>query len=152
MNTKEKSRPLMAQGTGQAAERFVETVSNSDFTSGGAGRQGGKILSLLLEGEENALSASELTQLAGFKNERSLRQAVDRERENSLILASDRGYFRPQSGDKGLQEIRAFVRRMDSRMRSNRQTIRACKRALKAAEKAQLPGQGNFFDGGGGNG
>ena len=134
------------------AETGKETISDEYFSTAATGSQAGKVLSLLLEGEENALSAAELTQLAGFKNERSLRQAVDRERENSVILASDRGYFRPQSGDKGLQEIRAFVRRMDSRMRSNRQTIRACKRALKAAEKAQLPGQGNFFDGGGGNG
>lgn len=120
-------------------------ISDSDFTSGDAGRQGGKIFSLLLEGEANALSAAELTQLAGFKNERSLRQAVDRERENALILASDRGYFRPQPGDKGLSEIRAFVRRMDSRMRSNRQAVRVCKRVLKQAATAQLDGQEAIF-------
>ena len=130
----------------------METAGNvfpcGYFITSRGSSQDGKILSLLLEGEENALSASELTQLAGFKNERSLRQAVDRERENSVILASDRGYFRPQPGDKGLAEICAFVKRMDSRMKSNRQAVRVCKRVLKQAAKAPLDGQTDFWQGG----
>lgn len=151
MNTKEKA-PSVATLRAARMETGKETIPNEYFSTAAADGQAGKIFSLLLEGEANALSASELTQLAGFKSERSLRQAVDRERENSLILASDRGYFRPQPGDAGIAEIRAFVRRMDSRMKSNRQTIRACKRALKAAANAPLDGQQTFFDGGGSNG
>lgn len=130
---------------GDAAEqgkggKSGETISNINLNSGGAGCQG-RIYSLLLPGEERALSSPELAKLAGYKNERSLRMAIDKERKDLLILASDKGYFRPQPGDKGLAEIHAFVRRMDLRMKSNRQTIRACKRVLKRAAKAPLDGQ-----------
>ena len=137
-------KPHPSGGTDEQGKR--EDFHNIHSISGGAGSQG-RIFSLLLEGEENALSAPELAKLAGYKNERSLRMAIDRERKNLLILASDKGYFRPQLGDKGLAEIRAFVRRMDLRMKSNRQTIRACKRVLKRAAKAPLDGQETMWGG-----
>lgn len=152
MDTKEKSRPLMAQGTGQAAERFVETVSNSDFTSGGAGRQG-RIFSLLLAGEQNAIPASDLTTLAGYKNQRSMRMAIDHEREVGLpVLASENGYFKPSPGPAGIAEIRRFLRRQDARAASNRRTTNLIRARLRAIEKAPLPGQENLFDGGGDDG
>lgn len=134
----------------------METAGNvfpcGYFITSGGSSQDGKILSLLLEGEENALSASELTQLAGFKNERSLRQAVDRERENSVILASDRGYFRPQPGDKGVAEIRAFVKRMDGRCASNRRVTRKARAVLRELQHRPLDGQTDLWQGGGADG
>ena len=134
----------------------METAGNvfpcGYFITSRGSSQDGKILSLLLEGEENALSASELTQLAGFKNERSLRQAVDRERENSVILASDRGYFRPQPGDKGVAEIRAFVKRMDGRCASNRRVTKKARAVLRELQNKPLDGQTDLWQGGGADG
>ena len=49
------------------AETGKETISDEYFSTAATGGQAGKVLSLLLEGEENALSASELTQLAGSR-------------------------------------------------------------------------------------
>ena len=151
MNTKEKA-PSAATLEAAGMETAGNAFPCGYFITSGGSSQDGKILSLLLEGEENALSASELTQLAGFKNERSLRQAVDRERENSVILASDRGYFRPQPGDKGVAEIRAFVKRMDGRCASNRRVTKKARAVLRELERKPLDGQTELWQGGGGNG
>ena len=152
MTEKGNPTPTIAASAWAAAEKSGVTNSNFDFSTAATGSQAGKIFSLLLEGEENALSAAELTQLAGFKNERSLRQAVDRERENSLILASDRGYFRPQAGDKGLAKIRAFVRRMDGRCASNRRVTKRARAVLRELQNKPLDGQTDLWQGGGGDG
>lgn len=155
MSAKEKACP--ADG---AAEQATETaalagtaISDSDFTSGDAGRQGGKIFSLLLEGERNAIPATHLAELAGYKNQRSMRLAIDRERESGLpVLASGRGHFKPDSGPAGTAEIRRFLRRQDARAASNRRTTNLIRARLRAIERAPLPGQENLFGGGGGDG
>lgn len=137
---------------GDAAEQGKDNVRaddsyNHDSTSGGAGRQG-RIFSLLLEGEENALPAANLAQLAGYKNQRSMRLAVDREREQGLlVLASESGYYRPAAGDRGIAEIRRFLRRQDARAASNRRTTRRIREYLRAAEKAPLDGQETIWGG-----
>lgn len=141
--------PRPAGGTAEQGNhgKSDETVSSSNFTSGGAGRQG-RIFSLLLEGEENALPAANLAQLAGYKNQRSMRLAVDREREQGLlVLASESGYYRPAAGDRGIAEIRRFLRRQDARAASNRRTTRRIREYLRAAEKAPLDGQETIWGG-----
>lgn len=152
MTEKGKPTPTIAASAWAAAEKSGVTNSNFDFSTAATGSQAGKIFSLLLEGEENALSAAELTQLAGFRNERSLRLAIDRERENSLILASDKGYFRPQPGDKGFEEIRAFVRRMDGRCASNRRVTKKARATLRELERKPIDGQTELWKGGGADG
>lgn len=124
------------------------TISNSDFTSVGAGRQG-RVLSLLLEGEENALPAADLAQLAGYGNTRSLRAAVDGLRSKGVpILASEAGYYKPRNGPAGVAEIKRFLRRQDGRAASNRRTTRLIRAQLRALEKAPLPGQTELWQGG----
>lgn len=137
----------MPYPAGDAAEQGKgQDFNHNNFTTNGEEAQG-RIFDLLPEGESEAIPASQLAVLAGYKNERALRLAVDRERVDFPLLASDRGYFRPQAGKKGLEVIRAFVRRQDSRMKSNRQTVRACKRILKASEKLTLDGQETMWGG-----
>lgn len=139
--------PHPAGGTAEQGKhgKSGETSSSFDFTSGGAGRQG-RIFSLLLEGEENALPAANLAQLAGYKNQRSMRLAVDREREHGLlVLASESGYYRPAAGDRGIAEIRRFLRRQDARAASNRKTTRLIRAQLKELERKPLEGQEAFF-------
>lgn len=126
-----------------------ETISNVHSTSGGAGSQG-RIFSLLLEGEENAIPAPDLARLAGYRSTRSLRLAVDREREldgGSFILASEHGYFMPSAGSRGIAEMRKFIRRQDARAASNRRTTRRIREYLRAAEKAPLDGQETIWGG-----
>lgn len=140
--------PRPAGGTAKQGKRGKsgKTVSSSNFTSGGSGRQG-RIFPMLLEGEENALPAEDLARLAGYKNQRSMRVAVDREREQGLlVLASEAGYFRPAAGDRGIAEVRRFIRRQDARATSNRKTTRKIREYLRSAEKAPLEGQENFWN------
>ena len=139
---------------GDAAEQGKDNVRaddsyNHDSTSGGAGRQG-RIAALLPAGEEHAVPAGDLARMAGFSSTRSLRMAVDREREldgNSFILASEHGYFMPASGSRGIAEMRKFIRRQDARAASNRRTTRRIREYLRAAEKAPLDGQETIWGG-----
>lgn len=142
--------PRPAGGTAEQGKDNVRANDsyNYDSTSGGAGRQG-RIFPMLLEGEENALPAADLARLAGYKNQRSMRVAVDREREQGLlVLASEAGYFRPAAGDRGIAEVRRFIRRQDARATSNRKTTRKIREYLRAVEKSPLPGQTDLWQGG----
>lgn len=96
------------------------------------------ISNYLLPGEELAIPARELCRLAGFETSRSLRAAIDRERiEGALILASDRGYYLPAADPViARSELRAFLRRQDSRLVSNRRSVKAVRRALRELDKA----------------
>lgn len=135
------------QGTGGKSDKIF---SDTHFTSGGTSRQG-RIFSLLPQGEENAIPGPELARMAGFSSTRSLRMAVDREREldgNSFILASEHGYFMPADGSRGIAEMRKFIRRQDSRAASNRRATRRIREYLRAAEKAPLDGQEAIWGGG----
>lgn len=116
-----------------------ETSSSFDFTSGGAGRQG-RIFSLLLRGEENAIPGPELARMAGV-NPRTLRLMVDQERLKYPICASDSGYFLHDDGQKGILELRKFLRRQDSRCAANRRVTKSARAALKELERKPLEGQ-----------
>ena len=92
----------------------------------------------LLPGESMAIPARELCRLAGFENARSLRSAIDHERlEGALILASDRGYYLPAADPViARSELRAFLRRMDARLASNRRAVKGVRRALRELDMA----------------
>ena len=92
----------------------------------------------LLPGESTAIPARELCRLASFENSRSLRAEIDRERlGGALILASDKGYFLPSAEpDVARSELRAFLRRQDARLVSNRRSIKAVRRALRELDRA----------------
>ena len=144
--------PHPAGGTAEQGEHgavWTDDSHNSNFTSGGTSRQG-RIAALLPAGEEHAVPAGDLARMAGFSSTRSLRMAVDREREldgNSLILASEHGYFMPADGSRGIAEMRKFIRRQDSRAASNRRTTRRIREYLRAAEKAPRDGQEAIWGG-----
>lgn len=92
----------------------------------------------LLPGEAMAISARDLCRVAGFENSRSLRSAIDKERmARALILATDRGYFLPASDPvQARSELRAFLRRQDARLVSNRRSVKAVRRALRELDRA----------------
>ena len=142
--------------TGDAAEqgksgKSGETISDIHSTSGGANCQaGGRIWRLLPEGEALAILANDLMKLAGFKDSRSMRAEIDRERKVCVILADDNGYYRPTPGHAGALELEKFIRRMDRRAASNRRSTHTARVALKELERKPLDGQIDFFEGGAG--
>lgn len=92
----------------------------------------------LLPGEEMAIPARDLCRVAGYENSRSLRAEIDRERlDGALILASDRGYFLPSAEPaQARSELRAFLRRQDKRLASNRRAVKGVRRALRDMDRA----------------
>ena len=139
--------PRPAGGTAEQGKggKSGETISNIHSTSGGAGRQG-RIFSLLLRGEENAIPGPELARMAGV-NPRTLRLMVDQERLKYPICASDSGYFLHDDGHKGILELRKFLRRQDSRCAANRRVTKSARAALKELERKPLEGQETMWGG-----
>lgn len=92
----------------------------------------------LLPGESMAISARELCRVAGLENTRSLRAEIERERTGgALILASGRGYFLPATDPlQARSELRAFLRRQDARLVSNRRSVKSVRRALRELDRA----------------
>lgn len=146
MSRREKAHVRSANLTWAAGGMFGETISDFHCTSGNAGRQG-QISSLLLRGAENAIPGPQLAQMIGV-NPRTLRIMVDRERLQYPICADDGGYYLPDNGNKGIHELRKFLRRQDSRCAANRRVTRSARAVLRALEAAPLPGQESFFNGG----
>lgn len=89
------------------------------------------IASLLPTGSENAISARVLVDLVGCGNVRQLQHLISKEREcGALILSTTSGgYFLPDAGTKGRNEIAAFVAALHARAIN---TLRAAKAARSA--------------------
>ena len=88
---------------------------------------------LLPHGAENALSTGQLLSLTGIKNSRSLQQVIERERRaGALILSSTRGgYYKPDSGTKGINETKEFIRTLHARAINTLVTLNSAKNSLK---------------------
>lgn len=147
----EKRKPAHGGNRERAAgmETGKETISNEYFSTAATGGQGGKLWDILPSGETMAVPAADLATLAGYRNTRSLRLAVDGLRAKGVpVLASENGYYKPSPGPAGVAEVRRFLRRQDSRAASNRRTTHLIRAQLRMLEAAPLPGQESFFDGG----
>lgn len=125
------------QAIGKCAEA---DLSIENYTSSPFVRQ----VSLFIpRGAENAIPARGLARRVGYRGERALRLAIERERrEGAVILADDNGYYLPSSdAEQARREIERFVRRTDARMRSNRESVRSAKRFLRRYSYAEIEGQ-----------
>ena len=96
------------------------------------------IFDLLPVGESNAISSSDLANLAGLPNVRILQEHIARERESgSLILSKSHnggGYFRPSPGTAGEAEIARFIATVRSRALNSLKILRGAKTALSGPE------------------
>ena len=134
----EKSRPPVKR-TGRRQEQEVTPIWSGRAPAG-------YFESILLRGAENAVSTADLLELTGIRTARRLRMAVASEREaGSVILSNADGYFLPDYGEKGHQEIARFIATITAKGAAT----------LKAADSARaflaaLPGQLEI--GGGTNG
>ena len=135
---KRKARP-----TGATVERAkagnaltVNFPCNNFIIS--SSRKQGFIETLLLQGEQNAISSSELVNLTGFKSFRELQNEIAREREaGALILSTCRGgggYFLPSDGEAGKREIASFVATLRARALNTLKALAAAREALEGLD------------------
>lgn len=106
------------------------------------------IESLLLHGEENAISTSDLLELTKLPSARNLQKQIEQERaRGALILsASDGGYFLPDEGEKGYRELSAFVHTLRSRAVNTLRTLKAANKALQRMDGAQVEMMEGYFE------
>ena len=135
---KQKAVQLRQQlnGNRKSSSEIQKSDSRNHHSTAEAPAQG--VAAFLGHGEENAISASLLAALTGCRSQRQLRRRVAAERaRGALILSNTRtGYYLPDRGEKGRQEIRRYELTMKRHARSTFKAIRAARRALK-----QIDGQ-----------
>lgn len=103
----------------------------------------GKIYDLLPEGRESAVSAKDLARIMGFQSVRTLQYAIARERAGGAPILSDRsgGYYKSNDPD----ELRRFIRTLDSRAKNTARAAASARQALDAATgQTRMEG---WFDG-----
>ncbi len=89
-----------------------------------------KILSLIGEGESEAVSLRSLSILSG-EEERHLRKEIEEYRRAGIpVLSGMNGYYFPETAE----EIREYIRKEEKRARSIFYTLRGAKKALSAFE------------------
>lgn len=96
----------------------------------------GLITRLLLHGAENATSTAELVRLTGLGSARHVQKVIEAERKAGAVILSSTsgGYYLPDDGSKGLNEIRGFVQQMDSRSRNIQLATDSAREALKGSD------------------
>lgn len=146
MTEKEKSRPLVAQETGQA-ETAAGKAHNScnHFTTDGARRQVPRltIADLLPSRREDALKLREIKELVNADG-RTARLMIQRERRRVPILSDNMsGYW--ISSDE--MEVRQFTSSMRHRARQIWATAAAVERSAGIVKREQIDGQGCIWDG-----
>lgn len=117
---------------------------HDDFNMSDSHRQGQfPIAELLPVGAENAVSSRSLAQMVGCGDVRQLQMMISKERERGALILSTTsgGYFLPDTGQKGRQEIAAFVAALHSRAINTLKAAAAARKAL-----AVLDGQAEMED------
>lgn len=88
---------------------------------------------LLPEGKENAIPAKDLTDLLGLGSIRELQQEIARERAAGAVILSTcqdgGGYYLPKNG----QEVREFIRTLESRGKNTLAALRSARNYLRQA-------------------
>lgn len=113
MSDKRKSRPLVAQETGQAETAAFggAVISCNHSITDGAGRQL-RVSDVLCRGKENAQTMRELRQILNGDS-RAIRLQIEHERRSGCPIVSDcqHGYWLAETR----AEIETFVRSMRAR-------------------------------------
>lgn len=138
MKYSKKARPAVgAAGQAKVGTALTGKIPCNDFTTS-VSRKQGLIESLLLQGEENAISSSDLVSMTGVKSIRELQLIIAQEREaGALILSTCRGgggYFLPSPGEAGQREISAFVATLRARALNTLKALKAAREALESLE------------------
>lgn len=141
MNVKEKAPASVCETQVEAiAEKSGTLISYSNYTTA-QGKAQGRIAALLPQGESNAIQARQLAAMVGAPSVRALQTMISREcaATDALILSTSRnggGYFLPQQGAAGREEIQRYIGTLTARARHTFLRLRAARRAL-----ARIDGQ-----------
>ena len=150
----EKSRPLVAQETGQAVETKTacEAVyfSNDYFTTSEGNGQVTQLYDLIPCGRANAVTGKQLMEITGARDLRSISKGVELIRRSGTPVCAttgkNPGYFRPETAKELLNYVRSFNRRL----REMRRTLEALEAVAQSME-GQIVIAGWSDDGGGHN-
>lgn len=96
-----------------------------------------KIFDILPQGEEHALSGSEIDHLLGITPRERRAQASRELAQGLMTLYTSEppgGYFRPSDGEKGRAEIKRFREREAARARAITEKVRAADAVLKQCD------------------
>lgn len=134
---KHKKKNCPSAGTPRQSEKSKtrdneQSSSQSDSSTKPAPRPEGRIEKLLPHGAENAISTEQLLHLTGIRHSRALQDIIAAEREHGALIlsASKGGYFKPDDGDKGQQEIADFIHTLHARAISTLKALSAARKAL----------------------
>ena len=145
---KEKARSDAATPEQAGRETLGWALPVSD-TNAFHGKGQGNITIFLRHGSENAISAADLALLAGYgEDTRQLRHAITRARQSgNIILSCNNGYFLPSvDAEQRERELRAFKRRFDRILKTNRLNLSPVNKALKKLENGALRGQTSMWE------
>ncbi len=138
MNAKEKACRGAAtpeQAIETRAPRHDTHISQTDYNTFSPKNQY-LIEKLLKQGKENVISTERLLELSGAKNIRQLQKQISVERENGALILSSSvgGYFLPDKGEKGRQEIAEYVRTLQARALNTLKILKAVKASLNICD------------------
>ena len=148
MDKKIKARSDAATSEQARREALGGALPVSD-TNAFHGKGQDDITIFLRHGSENAISASDLAAIAGYGDDtRQLRHAITRARQSgSIILSCNNGYFLPSAdAEQRERELRAFKRRFDRILKTNRLNLSPVNKALKKLENSALRGQESLWE------
>lgn len=129
----ESKKARSAGGTAKQATGSCERAaqqSRTDYTTHERGKASVCIFDILPAGAENAISRRELSALTGLPDRQLRRQIAKERRAGALILSSSEingGYFKAASHE----ELRRYVRSMQSRCKEILAVICAAEEALR---------------------
>ena len=102
------------------------------------------IAEFLPRGIENALSTQTLMSLCGCSSARQLQDRIATERARGAVIlsSSSGGYFLPDTGEKGRQEIQAYIATLNARAVNTLSATKSAKEALAVLDgQLQMGGE-----------
>lgn len=110
----------------------IDTYTQANYKASQQKQQAPTVAQFLERGAENAKSTGELLQLLQCGSTRQLRQMVENERRNGVLILSSTagGYFLPDTGQKGRAEIQRYLATMCARATAIIQAAAPARKAL----------------------
>lgn len=149
MESKTKTAPdVRAIESGEGTQISGQTIGDPDqkfITCSGKPQVSSKaIVDFLPQGIENAMSTQTLMSLCGCSSARQLQEriATERARGSVILSSSTGGYFLPDAGEKGRQEIQAYIATLNARAVNTLSATKSAKEALAVLDgQLQMDGE-----------
>lgn len=135
MKNERKPLPVYQTESGEGNQAIVEANNpTTEYTMPEEKKQ--RVSDFLLKGAENARSKETMLRLTGCSSTRELNRLIELERDQGVIILANTkapgGYFLPDDGEKGREEMRHFVADLRAKGLS---TLRAARPAINELRK-----------------